>query len=107
MTGASDGWHGTVHTAAGEAAADAQVHLKKGSSTWDAKTDAQGAFQFSSLKQGVYIVSIDWRGQHLVSEQEITLPSSESANLTLSAHGVLAVSGEGKAGTGAGGEQLS
>ena len=107
LTAATDGWHGTVHTSTGQAAANATVHLKSGTSDSEAKTDAQGMFQFPALASGAYELSVDWHGQHSASELQVKLPASDGATLTITAQGVLTMTQAAQGAKGAGGEQLS
>ena len=92
--GAAQGWHGVVHTPAGDAAAAARVHvkaLKAGSPEFEAMADTKGVFQFPALASGAYRVSVDWQGQHAVGARPIALPSTQIALLTISAGGDLTV----------------
>ena len=77
----------------GQAAANARVQLKAkaGSATWEAKTNAQGAFQFPALPNGDYNLSLNWNGRHAVSADQVILPSTVSAELTISSEGVVTV----------------
>ena len=104
LAAATGGWHGTLHSASGEIAADAKVQLSLAGSKWEVKTDTAGGFQFPALTSGDYRVSVDWSGQHFVSAQEITLPTEENAEIGISAQGVLTFARQKSAG---GGEQLS
>ena len=91
------GWHGVLHTVDGQPAVNALVRIVLGSSTFEAKTDSQGAFQFSDVPPGVYKVSVDWHTSHAISADSITLPSAGTAELNLSAQGdLLLASGKAK-----------
>jgi len=91
LAAAEVGWHGVVHTATGDSAAKATIHLASGTATFTVNADSQGTFQFPDLPRGSYKVTVDWQGQHGVGEQEVALPTAENAELTLASQGLLTI----------------
>jgi hypothetical protein len=107
-------WQGTVRDAAGSLVAGATVKLRaaQGGLAYSSTTDSLGAFSFSNLSAGTYLVSLQWQGRKAASEGPVEIRDGQQlrAALELSAdqrHLILRLTSTGSEVQASGGERLS
>ena len=108
QTSGGNSWGGVVLTSSEKGVSGATVQLDSSSGKMIAKTGPDGRFEFPSLLQGSYQLSVIVNGKSAAYDKSLVLPAGAAAvELTVSDSGALSLkSVVAQAGT-SGGEQLS
>ncbi len=85
------GFSGRVLDSEGHGMATASVTLSRGDVTSSVKTGEKGEYRFGALSPGSYRVSVKWKGGAATYQELLTLPTTRSAELTLSAASTIGV----------------
>jgi len=102
----SPGWNGSVHDAAGEAAAKAELVLQGNGNRYSAVATESGSFQFGAPARGSYQLTVSFGGRLFRMAASVAIPIEARSTVTLQADGSIAIDQESHT-QASGGENLS
>ncbi len=100
-------WSGTVTNSTGAPLSGATVQFVMGKTKVVAKTGADGKFQLPSAAKGSYSLSVEVKGVVATYAPLVTLPPSESLQITIQDSGAISLKTATATTASSGGEQLS
>src|SRR5450631_1462589 len=100
-------WSGIVTNNTGAPVGGATVQLVMGKTKVVAKTGTDGKFRLPSAAKGSYSLSVEMKGVVATYAPLVTLPQSESLQITIQDTGALSLKTANAAAASSGGEQLS